>query len=111
MVFCLMEAPDKESCAAIMGNEGKVNEYDIVETQEGSLDNAYRMIMVVDIISIKLYDELFTRISQKAFKLIKNKQGNISEIAFESGFSSPSYFTRSFQKRFYMPPAQLLKHD
>jgi AraC-like DNA-binding protein len=306
MVFCLMEAPDKEACAAvhreahgampcnvielkggdytaIMGNEGKVNEYDIVETPAGSLDTAYRMIMVVDIISIKLYEELFTHIGQivkktngrpvnttgyretiaftspvgaiecalelidnfkssndssneirigisaaspldeqgsffeygiqlanrlceiavdgqvvvsslvkqlagaiswneiknnsaiklieaeeekflnrlsetahemiagpafdttvlgkklglsksqlyrkilsltgraavsyiqelrlqKAFKLIKSKQGNISEIAFESGFSSPSYFTRSFQKRFYVPPAQLLKH-
>lgn len=47
---------------------------------------------------------------QKAYKLIKNKSGNISEIAFETGFSSPSYFTRSFQKRFDLSPLQLMKH-
>lgn len=48
---------------------------------------------------------------QKAYKLIKNRYGNISEIAFEAGFSSPSYFTRSFQKRFDLSPLQVLKHS
>ena len=46
---------------------------------------------------------------QKALKLFRNKQGNVTEVAFESGFSSTSYFTRSFQKRFGASPAQLLK--
>lgn len=75
LVFCLMEGPDKESCAAVhqeahggmpcniielqggdykvfMGEEGKVNEFDIVETADGTLDTGYRMILVADFISI-----------------------------------------------------------
>ncbi|AFD08837.1 transcriptional regulator containing an amidase domain and an AraC-type DNA-binding HTH domain [Solitalea canadensis DSM 3403] len=43
---------------------------------------------------------------KKALKLIKKKTGNIAEIAFEVGFSSPSYFTKSFQNRFGILPTQ-----
>jgi AraC-like DNA-binding protein len=46
---------------------------------------------------------------QKALKLFRSKKGNVTEVAFESGFSSTSYFTRSFQKRFGANPIQLLK--
>lgn len=46
---------------------------------------------------------------QKALKLFRSKQGNVTEVAYESGFSSTSYFTRSFQKRFGVNPLQLLK--
>ncbi|HEX5026383.1 MAG TPA: AraC family transcriptional regulator, partial [Agriterribacter sp.] len=39
-----------------------------------------------------------------ALKLLNKKSGNISEIAFETGFSSPSYFSKCFQKRYgHMP--------
>lgn len=306
LVFCLMEAPDKDSCAAVhqeahgnmpchiielqggdyaafMGNEGKVNEFDIAETAEGRLDNGYRVLLAADIISAKNPEQVYNSISQvikksagrtvnrtagremivfssampaiecalqmidtiegtadhgneirigisagepvteqgsffgdaiqlanrlcdiaqdkqvvvstlvkqftgelllqdiksvktvkllnpgeekflnqlsdaaasmmtessfnteglgrnlglsksqlyrkilsltgrpansfiqelrlqKAYKLIKNKSGNVSEIAFETGFSSPSYFTRSFQKRFNLSPLQLMKY-
>jgi len=41
----------------------------------------------------------------KALKLIEKKNGNITEIAFESGFSSPSYFSKCFQKRFGILPS------
>jgi AraC-like DNA-binding protein len=46
---------------------------------------------------------------QKALKLFRTKQGNVTQVAYESGFSSTSYFTRSFQKRFGANPLQLLK--
>ncbi len=36
----------------------------------------------------------------KAMKLIEKQDRTISEIAFETGFSSPSYFSRCFKKRF-----------
>jgi AraC-like DNA-binding protein len=41
----------------------------------------------------------------KALKLLENKHGNISEIAFETGFNTPSYFSKCFQKKFGIPPS------
>jgi AraC-like DNA-binding protein len=43
---------------------------------------------------------------RKALKLIEKRKGNISEIAYESGFSNPSYFTQCFQKRFGLLPSE-----
>ena len=43
---------------------------------------------------------------KKALKLIEKHKGNISEIAFESGFSNPSYFTQCFHKRFGLLPSE-----
>jgi|SRR5215471_15077116 len=43
----------------------------------------------------------------KALKLLNKKSGNISEIAFETGFSSPSYFSRCFQKKYGHFPSGL----
>jgi AraC-like DNA-binding protein len=45
---------------------------------------------------------------KEALKLIQKKAGNISEIAFTSGFSSPSYFTKCFKKKFGLIPADYL---
>lgn len=42
----------------------------------------------------------------KAAKLIEQKSGNISEIAFEVGFNNPSYFAKCFQKQFGFEPSQ-----
>jgi AraC-like DNA-binding protein len=43
-----------------------------------------------------------------ALKLLNKHQGNISEIAFETGFSSPSYFSKCFQKRYGHSPSVYL---
>lgn len=42
---------------------------------------------------------------KKAVKLIDRQTGNISEIALDSGFNSPSYFSSCFQKRFGILPS------
>ena len=42
----------------------------------------------------------------KALKLLENRRGNISEIAFETGFSTPAYFSKCFQKRFGILPSE-----
>ncbi len=42
----------------------------------------------------------------KALELIHNQQGNISEIAFESGFNSPAYFSKSFFEKFRILPSK-----
>ncbi|OGU74864.1 MAG: hypothetical protein A2V93_04235, partial [Ignavibacteria bacterium RBG_16_34_14] len=40
----------------------------------------------------------------KARKMLKDKQGTISEIAFSVGFNSPAYFTKCFSEEFgYLP--------
>jgi AraC-like DNA-binding protein len=46
---------------------------------------------------------------KNAFSLISQRFGNVAEIAFASGFNSPSYFSKSFQKRFGQLPAKVLR--
>ncbi|MCW5516244.1 nickel-binding protein [Muriicola sp. Z0-33] len=44
----------------------------------------------------------------KALELLKTDR-NISQTAFDCGFSSPSYFTKCFQQRFALQPMEYLK--
>jgi AraC-like DNA-binding protein len=44
---------------------------------------------------------------EKAKDLLLNGDGNITEIAYKCGFSSQSYFTRSFTEYFGKSPSQL----
>jgi AraC-like DNA-binding protein len=44
----------------------------------------------------------------EALKCIQKRVGNISEIAFTTGFSSPSYFTKCFKKKFGLIPAEYI---
>ena len=41
---------------------------------------------------------------EKAKELMKKQHYNISQITFESGFTSPSYFTKCFKKKYGMLP-------
>jgi len=45
---------------------------------------------------------------KEALKLLNKNAGNISEIAFETGFTSPSYFSKCFQKRYGHLPSDYL---
>ena len=40
----------------------------------------------------------------KALELLKDDNQNISEVSYETGFNSPSYFTKCFQNRFGIQP-------
>jgi AraC-like DNA-binding protein len=44
----------------------------------------------------------------KALRLLNKKKGNVSEIAFETGFNSLSYFSKCFQKRYNLLPSHFL---
>jgi AraC-like DNA-binding protein len=44
----------------------------------------------------------------EALKLLDKNAGNVSEIAFETGFSSLSYFSKCFQKKYGCLPSSLL---
>ena len=47
----------------------------------------------------------------EALKLLDKHAGNISEIAFQTGFSSPSYFSKCFQKRYGHLPSDYLQAE
>ena len=44
----------------------------------------------------------------EALILLNKNSGNVSEIAYETGFSSPSYFSKCFQKRYGHSPSDYL---
>ncbi len=46
---------------------------------------------------------------RKASELLEARRGNVTEVAFEAGFSSAAYFSKSFQERFGFPPSAYLK--
>jgi len=46
---------------------------------------------------------------QRAVKIMINADKTIAEIAYESGFNSPTYFTRVFKKRFSISPSDYSK--
>jgi len=43
-----------------------------------------------------------------ALALLNKGAGNVSQIAYEAGFSSPSYFAKCFQRRFGQSPTEYL---
>lgn len=45
----------------------------------------------------------------RAKELLFNNTSNVAEIAFQTGFSNPSYFSKSFKKEFRVSPSELLK--
>lgn len=45
---------------------------------------------------------------KRAAVLLKNEEATVTEIAFQVGFSSPSHFSRSFQKEFGVTPSKYL---
>ncbi|MEZ4886552.1 MAG: ATP-binding protein [Chitinophagales bacterium] len=45
---------------------------------------------------------------QKAAEMLRQKVGNVSEIAFETGFSSTSYFTKCFRDKYGTTPGNYL---
>lgn len=44
----------------------------------------------------------------KAMTMLKNREGNVGEVASRVGFGSESYFSRAFKERFGMPPSQVV---
>ncbi|HTE31915.1 MAG TPA: nickel-binding protein [Chryseolinea sp.] len=45
----------------------------------------------------------------RSLDLLRSEDRNVSQTTFDTGFSSPSYFTKCFQKRFGLQPMAYLK--
>ena len=45
----------------------------------------------------------------KALKLLHDQKGNISEIAFETGFNSLAYFSKCFKTKFGLLPSKYIQ--
>ena len=65
---------------------------------------------------IKLYNTtpgkwLMEKRLQYAMELICNTGKTIAEAVFESGFESPSHFSRLFKKRFGVAPSAMIKEN
>lgn len=48
---------------------------------------------------------------KKAALLLTQKKGNVSQVAFEVGFNSVSYFTRSFRQMYNMTPTEFIEQS
>ncbi len=47
---------------------------------------------------------------KKSLELLRNSGKTISEIAYKTGFSSPSYYTRCFKDQFKMSPSEYIQN-
>lgn len=66
----------------------------------------YRKIKAITNMSI--FDFINTYRLNKAAAILKTQQFNISEIAFQVGFSDPKYFSKAFRKKFGMSPSEYM---
>lgn len=46
---------------------------------------------------------------RKSLQMLQKQKGNISEVAFDSGFNSPSYYAKCFRKRYEIMPSELVQ--
>ena len=46
---------------------------------------------------------------EKAMQLLSKKKGNVSEIAFDTGFNSPAYFTKCFFSAYGVLPSEIFR--
>ena len=89
----------------LLNTEYKNN--DLITSLGLSKSQAYRKIKSLTGFALnQLFQE--SRL-QEAINNITQNNKTVAETAFESGFNSPTYFTRTFKKRFKISPTEFLK--
>jgi AraC-like DNA-binding protein len=106
-----LEPPDEtflESLFGILDKNWRDSDFTVTEFCKSlsvSKSQLYRKTIAIwDLSPIQLLKEY--RLS-KAVELLKGHRVNVSEASFDSGFASPSYFTKCFKKKFGLLPAKL----
>ena len=72
-----------------------------------SKSGLYRKLMAITAKSPSTFLKEY-RLCQ-ALELLNKKYMNISEVAFETGFNSPAYFSKCFQETFHVLPSEYIK--
>lgn len=47
---------------------------------------------------------------RRSLHMLQKQKGNISEVAFDSGFNSPSYYAKCFRRKYGIMPSELVQH-
>jgi len=87
--------------------EAEFNVADYCEAMAMSKSQLYRKI--VSIFGCTPNDLLKEYRLEKARQLLRKNQHNISQVTFDTGFTSPSYFTKCFKKRYGLLPMAYLE--
>ncbi len=72
-----------------------------------SKSQVYRKMIALSGMSPNLFIKEYRL--DRAVDLFHTSTNNIAEVAFEAGFSSPSYFTKCFHKRYRMTPSDYIQ--
>ena len=87
-------------------SDNNLNVEELSEALNLSRSNVYRKIKALTGMTIIEFIRII-RLKQ-ALKLMETKKYSLSEIAYQTGFSSPSYFTKSFKDQYGKPPSEYL---
>lgn len=69
--------------------------------------NMYRKMKLITSLSPNIF--LMDYRLNQALALFNQQTGNVSEIAFQTGFNDPSYFSKCFLKKFKVSPSDYLR--
>lgn len=72
-----------------------------------SKSQLYRKMIALTNVSINKFIKEYRL--KRALRLLNMQQGNISEIAFETGFNSPTYFSKCFKETYGILPSNYTK--
>lgn len=96
----LMEFVEKEAQTTQLKME------DFYKNLSLSKSNMYRKMTQLTGISPNIF--LLEYRLKRSLSLLQNKNTSISDVAFDCGFNSPSYFTKCFRKKYGVMPTQYL---
>ncbi len=111
--FLTLSLPDEEFFQQLYTKlEKKFNEpgFDIPEYSQSmamSQTQLYRKTTSLTGVSCNVLLKNFRL--EKAKELLKKQRNSISQVTFETGFTSPSYFTKCFKKKFGLLPMEYLE--
>lgn len=88
-------------------NNPELSNEDLCKNMGYSRSQIYRKIKKLTGMSPNMFIRDFRL--HKAIKLLYDQKGNISEVAFESGFNSPAYFSKCFSEKYGILPSKYVQ--